>query len=359
MGEEIVRILMIEDNPDDALIARKLLEKCSRPERTFSIEHAENLKSGLALSKTNPYQLILTDLMLPDSQGIETFISVREANPRVPVVICSSLDGQSLTLEAIRKGAQDYIIKGQVDARTLDRVIHYALERRQFQEIREKIFGMIVHDLRNPLTVIDMCLHNMISGLFGQITEEQREFLTLSSQSSNQLIQMINNIMEMTKIELGKVELKKERVDILAIVRPICEGFRLLAKNKNLEFQTNFPARPIELDLDKSKISQVFMNLIGNAIKFTAKGSVTVSITDEKDRVECLVKDTGRGISEKYQENLFTEFQKMNHQGTAGEQGTGLGLAISKGIVDAHRGQIHVESVEGQGTIFTFTLIKS
>ncbi len=352
MEAQDVRVLLIEDDPDDALLMEKLLVKSCKPSTNFLIERADRIEKALRSVIENNFQLIVMDLTLPDGKGLETFEKIHEAAPTIPIIICSGLTDRTLALEAIGKGAQDYVIKGEVDQRTLEKVILYALERRHVQEMKEEFVGMVVHELRSPLAIS----RASIELLLNKVPESQQRFLSMSIESMERLNRLIDNLMEVTTLELGKVKLTKGGMDINALARDICASFEPLARQKGLELKNNFPAEKVITSIDKDKITEVWMNLVSNAVKFTEKGSIEMSIIDKGNEVECGVSDTGCGISEDKLEKLFGKFQKFRSEGTAGEKGTGLGLAISKGIITAHGGKIWAESRPGQGSRFLFTL---
>lgn len=362
MGTEaaarVTRILLIEDDPDDAWLVEKYLSKCNSPENRFDLVRADRLKTGLDCLSKEKFHLVLLDLTLPDSEKLDTFVSVREAAPNVPVVICSGLHDQQVAIEAIGKGAQDYVLKGQIDQAMFERVIRYALERRRVQEMKEEFIGKVIHDLRSPLVISREAVALILDGFFGEVSKEQREFLTMAVNTLGKLNRMIDDLLNVTKIELGKVELQKERVDMAEITREACAGFDPMAKKKNLEMKVRVPSAPVSIFADRDKISQAWMNLLSNAVKYTERGSIEVTVQDRGDQVECRVKDTGCGIAEKDMDQMFSQFQRFGANDRPKVEGTGLGLAITKGIILAHQGRIWAQSKLGEGTEISFTLPK-
>ncbi|HNX69040.1 MAG TPA: hybrid sensor histidine kinase/response regulator [Candidatus Omnitrophota bacterium] len=350
-----IRILIIEDDADDAYILEKFLKQSSSPKESFETVRADRLQTGLAALAKGEFRLVLLDLTLPDSQGLETFIRVREAVPTVPVVICSGLSDRSLAIEAISKGAQDYVIKGDLDPRMLERVVHYALERRRVQELKEEFIGMVVHDLRSPLAISLEVVNQILEGFHGQITPAQGQFLSMAARAMGRLNRMVSDLLEMTKIELGKMELEKVRVNMCDIVRDVAKGFGTLSEKKGIALKLRIPENSVILPADQDKINQVWMNLISNALKFTERGSIELIVEDHGSEVECSVWDTGRGIPKKDLEKLFTKFERLGSK----TEGTGLGLVISKAVVEAHGGKIRAESTPDQGTRIIFTLPKN
>jgi signal transduction histidine kinase len=272
-------------------------------------------------------------------------------------VIVLSGDGEtSVAMGAIAKGAQDYLIKGQVDGPMLERVIRYSLERRRVQEMREEFVGMVVHDLGSPLTTSIQSVGLILEGSFGPVSERQRSFLTMAHNNMQKLRRMTINLLEVTKAELGKVKLFRESFDLVALAKELIGSFQQLAQNKGLEIREAFSVGKLEIFADKDKMEQVFTNLIGNALKFTDRGYVEVGVREKGHFVECGVVDTGTGIQEKSLKDVFNRFEQFNEDKERQKLGSGLGLAIVKGIVTAHGGEIWVESKLTEGTRFTFVI---
>jgi signal transduction histidine kinase len=349
-----VNILLIEDDEVDFRWVRRALLETKDGE--FSLEWAPLLQSGIERLYREKYHLILLDLSLPDSHGLETFISVRNVAPTIPVIVLSGDGETSVAMGAIAKGAQDYLIKGQVDGPMLERVIRYSLERRRVQEMREEFVGMVVHDLGSPLTTSIQSVGLILEGSFGPVSERQRSFLTMAHNNMQKLRRMTINLLEVTKAELGKVKLFRESFDLVALAKELIGSFQQLAQNKGLEIREAFSVGKLEIFADKDKMEQVFTNLIGNALKFTDRGYVEVGVREKGHFVECGVVDTGTGIQEKSLKDVFNRFEQFNEDKERQKLGSGLGLAIVKGIVTAHGGEIWVESKLTEGTRFTFVI---
>jgi len=166
--------------------------------------------------------------------------------------------------------------------------------------------------------------------------------------------------LDLSKIEAGKIELRKENVDMVSVLREISQTFELKAKDHKIEMRYRSSPESIMINIDRDKIIQVFMNLIGNSMKFVEKGFIEISAEDKGDHVLCMVEDSGPGISKEDLEKVFSKFQQLGHKvvNDPGTKGTGLGLSISKGLVELHGGRIWLESEFGVGTKFIFTLPK-
>ncbi len=229
-------------------------------------------------------------------------------------------------------------------------------DRKRVEELKNEFVSTVSHELRTPLTIIKEGVSQVLEGLLGSLNEEQKHFLDIALENIDRLGRIVDDLLDISKIEAGRLELKREMVDIGALAKSIVIPFRSKGRLKGVEIVTDVPEYGATVYVDEDRIIQVFTNLIDNALKFTERGQIEVFVRDRKNLVECRVKDTGKGIVPGDLPKVFGKFQQFHRHST--EKGTGLGLAICKGIVDAHQGQIAVQSKSGEGTAFTFTLPK-
>lgn len=229
---------------------------------------------------------------------------------------------------------------------------------KEVDRMKTEFISTVSHELRTPLTVIREGVSLVLDNVLGDTTEEQQNFLNVALNDIDRLGRIINNLLDVAKIEAGKVEIKRAPMDLLEVAQHVAGTFKARAQNKGLELRERYNAPRVELYGDHDKLIQVFTNLLGNAMKFTDSGFVEIAVKDEGDHIECSIKDTGRGISKEDLKKVFSKFQQFGRSHGAGEKGTGLGLSIAKGIVELHNGRIWVESQLGVGTRFVFTLPK-
>ncbi len=231
-------------------------------------------------------------------------------------------------------------------------------ERKKAEHLKDNLISTVSHELRTPLTTIREAVSQVLDGILGPTTAEQREFLTLCLHDVDRLMRIINDLLDVSKLEAKSVELHKEVINIVALAKKIQATFVPRFREKNLECKLTSSSETIEVYADRDKIIQVFTNLIGNALKFTEKGSIEFKLTDTGKEVECAVIDSGKGIPADDLPKVFARFKQIGREYGPGEKGTGLGLAIAKGIVELHKGRIWVESEQGKGSKFIFTLPK-
>lgn len=223
-------------------------------------------------------------------------------------------------------------------------------------KIKSEFVSMVSHELRTPLTVIKESLAIVQDGSVGTVSSEQKDFLETARKNVERLSRLINDVLDFQKLESGHLELNRNEVDINAVAKETVQDFALVAQNKGLNLSLQADSSLPEINADHDKITQVLGNLINNAIKFSEKGTITVKTVKNKDRIRVSVQDEGPGIREEDIPRLFQSFSQIQTTGAENTGGTGLGLVISKKIIEAHRGEIGVESVYGQGSTFYFTL---
>jgi signal transduction histidine kinase len=230
-------------------------------------------------------------------------------------------------------------------------------ELARLNETKNRFLGMAAHDLRSPLSVIHSYSQYLMDKTKDVLPEKYTKFLETIFSTSQFMLSLIEDLLDISKIESGKMELNLETFDLIALARKNIELNQALAEKKNIELNLELNIQKVEVNADKHKIEQVFNNLLSNAIKFShPKTAIIVKIFTEEQQVYIHVKDKGKGIPKDKQESLFQPFSAHSTIGTEGEKGTGLGLAISKRIVEEHGGEIWVESEQNKGSTFKFNL---
>jgi len=237
-------------------------------------------------------------------------------------------------------------------------VLRDVTKEKEIDRMKTDFVTTVSHELRTPLSITKEGVGLVLDGIPGSINDQQKKILGAASESIDRLSRIINSLLDISRIEEGRLECKREAVDIVSLARRACLSFEPKAKNKGLELKMSLCGDKIDVYADADRIAQVFTNLIGNSVKFTQKGWIEVSVKELEDEVECAVIDTGIGISDKDLPNMFKKFHQFSRTAGAGEKGTGLGLSITKAIVEMHNGRIWVMSKLGSGAKFIFTLPK-
>jgi phosphoserine phosphatase RsbU/P len=374
-----LRLLLVEDNPGDARLFQEALREIDPC--PFDLVWVKRMDEAEKALENGAFDAILLDLSLPDTQGLETVARTQEVAPSVPIVVLTGLDDEEVALEAVRRGAQDYLQKGEVPAPAMVRIVRYAIERKRAEEERrrllkreqearrqaeaaseearratrqrDEVLGMVTHDLRSPLTGIVLGATAALRR--GALDEETARMVNAIRREAERMSRLLQDLLDVATIEAGRFAIRSRACDVAEVIEEATELFQPSAEEGGVVLETEVPAELPGIRVDRDRISQVLGNLLSNAIKFTPReGCVTVRARLQGAAVRVSVADTGTGIPPDHQEGLFDRFwQPAPDRKRAG---AGLGLAIARGIVEAHGGEIWVESEEGKGSTFHFTV---
>jgi len=231
----------------------------------------------------------------------------------------------------------------------------------ELNELKNELLGMAAHDIRNPLMTILWSCDAMLRLMLGPMTGKQLTSAQRIRDTADYMLQMVNELLDVSRIESGKLQLDKNVCDIAKLVREQSPIYRQRGASKEITVRTRIRPGAVPLaEIDRSRIIQVLDNLVSNAIKFSEPGKrVDLVVASSGDAVEVSVCDRGQGIPADEQEKLFRPFARTSVKATRGESSTGLGLAICRKIVEAHGGAISVRSEPGKGSVFSFRLPKA
>jgi len=226
-------------------------------------------------------------------------------------------------------------------------------ERHEIERFKQEFLGVISHELRTPLTSIRGSFEMLLAGMFGDLSKEAKNVINIAEKSSTRLIRLVNDLLDVEKLESGKLDMFLEESDANSIIETSVENVRYFAEDHGV----TVVAPPVELNIiaDGERLVQVVVNLLSNAIKFSERGhSVTVSVVPTETHAEFRISDTGRGIPAEHIGKLFNRFTQVEKADATQKKGSGLGLAICKAIIEEHGGQIGVDSEMGKGSTFWF-----
>ena len=207
----------------------------------------------------------------------------------------------------------------------------------------------VAHELRSPLAIFKGALDNLADGLHGPLTGDQKEPVAMCQREVNRLTRLVRDLLELARIEVGKVRLLQQEVILQDVLSSVGQLFNVLVKERGLTLTLDMPPEPALVTGDGDRLKQVFVNLLGNAVKFTDVGGIRVRLTQAGDLFQVEVSDTGQGIAPGDLERIFDKFERV---GAQTEEGSGLGLPIARDVVELHHGRIWVESQLGQGSRF-------
>ncbi len=459
-----VRLLIVDDDRGDLALFKAYLKDFN--ENDYKLFEAVDLDEAKKIITEQDLDLIVTDLQMSDSRGLETFAKIQNMTLDIPIIVLSGLNDSAVAIEAVGKGAQDYLVKGQFDPGLLHRVIQYALQRysllkyieefrdanlqtiieknsdgvllineqgtirlanpaaeilmgfepgqligqkfrhpiyaghqldiaiqtrpgeahsvelkavemrwknedvflitlhditkrKQLETAKYEFLSLVAHELRTPLIGIGGTIRNVLMDQTGDIKASVKDYLMMASEEVDRLDQMVTEFLDYSAIEEQRLMVNRTKVNIKQLIEKVLINFAAGLKAKKLNLSTDIRDNMPAFLLDENRCYNVFRNLIENAIKYTPEnGWIKVSAGyDQQTMVlELTVEDSGIGIAEKNLDQLFQRFIQIERKVQNARGGIGLGLSIVKGIVEAHGGQIRVESHPGQGSRFIITI---
>lgn len=372
------RILAVDDDPSSLMAMRALLAPLGH-----EIVTVESGPAALKALLAGDYALILLDIHMPGMDGLETaaLIRSRDRSRSVPIAfLTGSLQSDDVMFRGYEVGAIDYLHKPVVPQVLLAKVRAFMelaqsrmeLERRAVElealneelvrareraerasQVKSAFLANMSHELRTPLNAIMGFTQLLETGNAGPVSAEQRELLGEVLTSSRHLVQLINDILDLAKVESGTFSLRPEPTDVGEVAREVCDAMRPLAEVKGIRLSIRVASLPLVL-LDPERLRQVLLNYASNAVKFTPSGGrieIRVALAGA-DHLRLEVRDTGIGIATEDIPKLFSEFVQLDAGATRGHKGTGLGLALTKRLVEAQNGSVGVTSRPGRGSIF-------
>ncbi|MBW4677536.1 MAG: hybrid sensor histidine kinase/response regulator [Desmonostoc geniculatum HA4340-LM1] len=370
------KILVVDDSPDNVFLIKTILE-----EEGYTISTAENGISALAQLQSSPCDLVLLDLMMPGMDGYEVTKHIRgdmKLSQYIPILLITAHDAPNVA-HGLDLGADDFIRKPvTVDellarVRSLLRLKRSMDERDEIARQREDFVSRLTHDLRTPLVAADRMLMLFQQGALGALSPQMQEVIAIMARSNINLLSMVNTLLEVYRFEAGRKTLALQPVNLVRLLEEVAGELTPLAQEKklsiNLDLTKELNANTVTGD--RLELHRLFTNLIGNAIKFTDSGSVTIRLASQPqfnnnsqyqfsgksnfaDYISIEIADTGSGIPPEEQTTIFERFRQGSHKSS----GSGLGLYLARRIVKAHQGLILLNSELGKGSTFIVLLPK-
>ncbi|MEO7456818.1 MAG: hybrid sensor histidine kinase/response regulator [Gemmatimonadaceae bacterium] len=354
---------------DDSRAIRAFLEEILQPHVASVVLAADGAETRALFGAGGTFDLVLLDLILPDTDGMQLLRELRKLDADCAIVMITGAGGVHSATGAVLEGADGYIEKQHLTTAGENAQFFYALAQaverragvvaaRRLEAMKTDFYSMITHDLRSPAGNVLVSLKMLLAGKAGPLEPKQESLAQLAYRSAEKFVTLINDYLDYAKMDAGYLRLDRADADIAAVARSAVEQGRMQAELKGQTLTLEAPAS-IPACVDATKLEQVLDNLLSNAIKYTADGgSITVAVTSDADRAMLRVIDTGDGIASSELVHLFSKYHRVPGQQVAKIQGTGLGLLIIKEIVEAHGGTVRVESegLPGRGSTFIVEL---
>ncbi|PHJ63928.1 histidine kinase [Nostoc linckia z18] len=394
--EETLKILVVDDDEVDRMAVRRALTKAGVQMHLSEVSDGHDAFSVLS---TTTYDCVFLDYRLPDQDGLTLIQNIRASDIKVPLVVLTGQGDEQIAVELMKAGATDYLSKSRISSEILAHILRNAirvhraemqaalanqqlresheqlirknqeLERQQQQiqiqnfklleasRLKSHFLATMSHELRTPMNAIIGFSQILLRPKFGQLTHQQADMVERILNNGKHLLMLLNEVLDFSKLESGRLDLKPEIFDISKIVNTAVGEMHSLAEAKNLSLL-------VEIDLqnplgfnDPFRVKQILINLLSNAIKFTESGEILVEIKElPANRVAIIVKDTGIGIAPRDFKLIFEAFRQVDQTITRKYPGTGLGLAIVDSLVQMMGGKIVLESQLGIGSMFRIEL---
>jgi len=373
MSKEI-KVLFLDDEESILDGLQRLFIK--EPYGILTTSSADKAREILTQEKI---KVMVSDQRMPEIQGVKFLREIKDKHPDIIRILFTGYTDFSSAEEAInigevyrfiskpwkttellstvRQSIEHYDLVTQAKAH--EQELEMANKRlKAMYEMQKEFTSTVSHELRTPLASIKMAVDLIIQETAGQINSEQKDILGRAKQETDRLKRLIDDILDLTKIEAGKLQMNFMMNDINQVITQVTEAQKDVAKSRGLYIKTEFDSKIPQVVFDSDRMVQVLNNLLSNAVKFTKQGGITVKTQEKSSENHILVSiiDTGKGIAEGDLAKLFQKFQQIESAQENEEGGTGLGLAICKEIIARHGGKIWAESKPGVGTAFNFIL---
>jgi signal transduction histidine kinase len=390
--EDQLTILIVDDDAVDRLTVRRALRKSG-----LSVKQVEATTASEAMEHltTSTFDCVFLDYHLPDQDGLDLIRSLRSKGIKIPLIVLTGQGDEQVAVESMKAGANDYLSKSKLVGDRLAYILKNAvriyraeletsiayekiqqtnqlllqqneelkkqqqhikiqnLELLKASRLKSQFLATMSHELRTPMNAIIGFSQVLLRESKGDLNAHQRTMLDRILSNSKNLLFLVNDILDLSKIEAGRLELKPEPCDLLQLVEATVAQLRSMADEKNLNIRVENTLPHSRAFNDSMRVRQVLVNLISNAIKFTERGEIVVYLSEpDRDGVAIEVKDTGIGIAASNLDHIFELFQQLDQSLNRQYGGTGLGLAITRSLVEMMGGRITVQSELGQGSTF-------
>ncbi|WAL60726.1 ATP-binding protein [Thermocoleostomius sinensis A174] len=394
--EETLKVLVVDDDEVDRMAVHRALTKANVQ---VQLSEARSFSEALTLLEDEVFDCAFLDYQLPELDGLILVQEVRKQGIRVPLVVLTGQGDEQIAVELMKAGATDYLAKSRVTPERLEQVLRSAIrvyraevqvaianqqlretnelllrknqeleaQRQQIQlqnlklleasRLKSQFLATMSHELRTPLNAIIGFSQLLLRRSKGVLSAQQVDMIERILNNGKHLLELLNDILDLSKIESGRLEVKPETFNLGQVVGATVEELRSLADEKHLSIELSINLDDPQVYSDPHRLRQVLVNLLSNAIKFTDRGEITIDVrTKAPGWVVITVRDTGIGIAPEKVRQIFEPFRQLDQTTTRRYAGTGLGLAITDSLVRMMHGNITVESKLGEGSVFRVEL---
>lgn len=342
---------------DDEMGPRESLKMILNP--YYNVYTADRGAQAVEMLKQVPVDLVTLDLKMPGFSGINVLEKVKQHDPDIEAIIITGYGSLDTAIEGLRLGAFDYISK-PFDVNHILALVRRGLERRnaktQLRQVKSDFLSNISHELRTPLSVVVGFVYLLLNQVIGKLTEEQQKVLETVYRNSEELLELIDNVLWMTSLNAGDANATIERFDVRDVINETVKRYEKPIREKGLRLDVKLAADDdLSLDSDRAKVERVFQNVFNNAVKFTSQGEIVVKASALRDRVEIEITDTGVGIEPSKMDSIFEPFHQADNSMQRSYSGLGIGLTVARRMAELIDGKLGVSSKPGVGTRVTMS----
>jgi signal transduction histidine kinase len=344
---------------DDEMGPRESMKMILHP--FYNIYAAENGGEAIKLLGKVPIDLVTVDLKMSGIPGIKVLEKVKQHDPDIEAIIITGYGSLDTAIEGLRLGAFDYIAK-PFDVNHILSLVKRAMGRRdaklRLRHLKEEFLANVSHELRTPLSVVVGFVYLLLNQVLGKLTDEQHKALEKVYKNSEELLELIDNVLWMTSLNSGDSVAANTEFDVACVIREITARYEKALQEKKLCLSLDLPAEGVWVVSDRSKVERIIQNIFNNAVKFTSEGQITVKArwsADEKS-IDLEIVDTGIGIQKEQLEAIFQPFHQFDSSLQRPFSGLGLGLTVARRMAELVQGTLAIESRPGAGTRVTLQI---
>jgi signal transduction histidine kinase len=338
---------------DDETGPRESLKMILHP--YYNVHLADRGTKAFEILDQHPIDLVTLDLKMPGLTGINVLEKVKQHDPDIEAIIITGYGALDTAIEGLRLGAFDYISK-PFDVNHILSLVRRGLERRsaktRLRQVKADFLSNVSHELRTPLSVVVGFVYLLLNQVIGKLSEEQQKVLETVYRNSEELLELIDNVLWMTSLNAGEADATIARFDFRRVIEETIKRYERILSEKGLKWSVECADSEAWIVSDRAKIERIFQNVFNNAVKFTSQGEIEVKAyaPAERDGIEVEVRDTGVGIEQNKLDSIFEPFQQVDSSFQRSFSGIGLGLTVARRMAELIGGKIQISSQPGVGT---------
>lgn len=364
MDSEKINVLVADD--EDGL---RMTISAWLGDEGFEVQQASNGLDAIKIVQSNDFDIALLDIKMPGANGLEVLRFIKKNSSPTEVVMMTGMSDVSMAVEAMKLGAREYLTK-PVDMEQLVPQLRSLLKKRDAEErirqLQAEHTSRLLYDLHNPISGLKQSIGYLLKGMAGSVSDQQKELLGYMTNSIDKVIGLLNGMMDLTKLEGGRIRLNEGISNVADVVTKVAQEFRVPIQSNKITLDVHTEADLPPIEFDQQKIEQVIQNFLSNALKHTpSQGAVVVQVTkialvleegqQPSDFIMVSIFNSGTGIPKEEIPLIFDRYRNVL-SGKSDKKPTGLGLIICQRIIEAHNGKIWVESEPNKGATFYFAL---